>query len=119
MTQEDSESRFQADLRLSLNGYTSNLIGPNGTFQPRLTLLRPPMISENIKDSPLGAWKVEIGHQQLPCTIEEKDGRFHVIGPSLPLTGLLVGTPEFCFRCEGEPVRLIPIARKDRPAKAS
>ncbi|MBF0546550.1 MAG: hypothetical protein HQM08_19040 [Candidatus Riflebacteria bacterium] len=110
---KDPKGSFQADLRLSWNGYTSNLIGPDGTFQPRLTLLQPSMVSENFQCSTMGTWELEIDHRLFPCTIEEKDGRFHIIGPSWPLVDLLLGPPEFRFQHQGELFTLSPIFRRD------
>ncbi|MFZ2960454.1 MAG: hypothetical protein WA705_26545 [Candidatus Ozemobacteraceae bacterium] len=134
---QDSHGRFQADLRLSLDGYTSNLIGTDGYYQPRLTFPKIPMDSgvteitgvngqyvpdrrserkpETEFQPGAGDWEAEIEGKRHPCSVEEEEHRFHVIGPRLPFSRLASGSTEARFFRGGEAVRLKPIARLDRP----
>jgi hypothetical protein len=112
----DSQGRFQADLCLSLNGYTSNLLCPNQEYQPRLTFLRAMMPSGAPPAN--GAWTAEIDGETFPCTIEEKTDRVHVVGPRKPVSRLLSTPPAPRFFHEGEPIRLQPLSRLDRPSSA-
>lgn len=118
----DSQGRYQADLQLSLDGYTSNLVGSDGWYQPRLTFLKLPMPSETAREaqaqSPSASenWEVEIETKSYPCSVEEMGSRFHVIGPNLPLFDLVHGLTKPRFLCGGEAVKRMPISRQDRPS---
>ncbi|EKD82481.1 MAG: hypothetical protein ACD_39C01271G0001 [uncultured bacterium] len=112
----DSQGRCQADLRLFLNGFTSNLIAENGFSQPRLTLLTSSLTSLNINELASSEWVVEIDGVKVECSVEPDSKRLHIIGPKLPLTKLAendVAAP-FCYFNQGTQFELIPIERNDR-----
>ncbi|MFZ2960659.1 MAG: hypothetical protein WA705_27580 [Candidatus Ozemobacteraceae bacterium] len=142
----DAKGRCQADLRLFLNGYTSNLLDGDGFYQSRLTLLDTTFLTEAIRatfqgipdhhpehgpievlktrqDADAGlqlvahmAWEVEIAGNRFPCTVEQEMNRTHVIGPPLPLFHLLNEAVAPIFFCRGAVVNLEGIMREDRPA---
>lgn len=112
----DSKGRCQADLRLFLNGYTSNLVAVDGIYQPRLTFFGPQTISETeLQPSISIIWEVEIEGKRCPCSIEREDGRTHVIGPRLSLPRLLACQVAPPFFHGGSVICLKPILREDRP----
>lgn len=112
----DSQRRCQADMRLFLNGFTSNLIDENGFFRPRLTILTSSLTSMNINDFASSEWVVEIDGAKAECSIESDRQRLHIIGPQLPLAKLVESNaPEsFCYFNQGSPFNLTPIERNDR-----
>ncbi|MBF0500855.1 MAG: hypothetical protein HQM09_12025 [Candidatus Riflebacteria bacterium] len=139
----DSRGRCQADLHLFTNGYTSNLVNADGFYQPRLTFLRIPVLSEASisslqqildchpeleqlitsktsqgADSAFHAagheaWEVEVGGKRYSCSIEREGSRIHVTGPQLPLSRLVTDPAEAHFFHGGEAVKLKPIICKD------
>ena len=112
----DSQRRCQADMRLFLNGFTSNLIDENGFFQPRLTVIASSLRSLNINELASSEWVVEIDGVKVECSVEPDSKRLHIIGPKRPLAKLAendVVAPFFYFN-QGTQFELIPIERNDR-----
>ena len=114
--QPDPQGRCQADLRLFLNGFTSNLIAENGFFQPRLTILTSSLAPFNIDDLTSSRWEIEIEGVKNACSVEPDHQRLHIIGPKLPLAKLAESNVPESFRYfnQRSPFNLIPIERNDR-----
>lgn len=109
----DSKGRCQADLRLFLNGYTSNLLDVDGLYQPRLTFL---FTETELQTAASSAWEVEIDGKMCSCSVEPEEDRTHVIGPKLSLSRLVTDDPvPLPFFCGGSVVSLKRILREDRP----
>ena len=112
----DCQGRCQADMRLFLNGFTSNLIDENGSFQPRLTILTSSLMPPNINDLASSRWEIEIDGARKECRAEIGRQRLHIIGPKLPAAKLAENDARelFSYFSQGALFSLIPIERSDR-----
>ena len=112
----DHQGRCQADLRLFLNGFTSNLIDENGFFQPRLTILTSSLAPFNIDELASSRWEIEIEGVKNECSVEPDHQRLHIIGPKLPLAKLAENDATESFRYFNQETQfnLITIERNDR-----